>query len=79
MRFYNKAIFFPIAMSLQTDLPPVIKKVIKNSLIIHTKKIYMNFFTGDNLENVWYTTIVAFGREYAFSLAGIECCQPVSL
>jgi len=31
---------------------------------------------GDNLENVWYTTIVAFGREYAFSLAGIECCQP---
>ena len=44
MRFYNKAIFFPIAMSLQTDLPPVIKKVIKNSLIIHTKKIYMNFF-----------------------------------
>jgi len=33
---------------------------------------------GDNLENVWYTTILAFGREYAYSLAGIECCQPGS-
>lgn len=33
---------------------------------------------GDNLENIWYTTILAFGREYAFSLAGVECCQPVS-
>ena len=32
---------------------------------------------GDNLENVWYTSIIAFGREYAFSLSGIECCQPV--
>lgn len=31
---------------------------------------------GDNLENLWYTTIIAFGREYAFSLSGIECCQP---
>ena len=35
-------------------------------------------FLGDNLENIWYTTILAFGREYAYSLAGIECCQPVS-
>ena len=34
--------------------------------------------SGENVENVWYTTIIAFGREYAFSLAGIECCQPVS-
>ena len=35
-------------------------------------------FLGDNIENVWYTTIVAFGREYPYSLAGVECCQPVS-
>lgn len=40
---------------------------------------YIICLTGDTIENVWYTTIVAFGREYAFSLAGIECCQPVSL
>ena len=39
---------------------------------------YMIYFLGDNIENVWYTTILAFGREYGYSLAGIECCQPVS-
>ena len=33
----------------------------------------------DQTCGIWYTGIVLFGKEYAFSQAGIECTIPVSI
>ena len=29
-------------------------------------------------ESIWYSTVIVYGREYAYSYSGIECCRPVS-
>ena len=59
--------------ALKAKMRFFVKDLCKEMLLM-----YMIYFLGDNIENVWYTTILAFGREYGYSLAGIECCQPVS-
>ena len=33
---------------------------------------------GKQLDGIWHTSIVIFGREYFYGGGGIESCQPVS-
>ena len=35
-------------------------------------------FSGRQIDGIWHTAIVAYGREYFFGPAGIQKCRPVS-
>lgn len=37
------------------------------------------FFVGKQIDGIWHTGIVVFGKEYFYGgMGGIECCAPVS-
>lgn len=36
------------------------------------------FYQGKQIDGVWHTGVVAYGREYFFGGAGIQACIPVS-
>ena len=38
----------------------------------------INQQTDNNVSGIWYAGIVVFGKEYAFSQAGVESTRPVS-
>lgn len=33
---------------------------------------------GRQLDGIWHTSVVVYGREFFFGSAGIQCCVPVS-
>ena len=35
-------------------------------------------FVGRQIEGIWHTGVVAYGREYFFGGGGIQSCEPVS-
>lgn len=48
------------------------------------KSMYsINFFkiivSGKQIEGIWHTSIVVFGREFYFGQNGITACEPVSI
>jgi hypothetical protein len=36
-------------------------------------------FAGRQIDGVWHTAVVVFGREYFFGSQGITSCAPVSM
>ena len=49
------------------------------SLLVNiTFNIYRLFYTGKQIDGIWHTGVVAYGKEYFFGGGGIQCCPPVS-
>lgn len=49
-------------------------------MMIDITILFVNkYVTGRQIEGIWHTAIVAFGREYFFGSAGIQSCPPVSV
>lgn len=41
--------------------------------------VNLRLFVGRQLDGIWHTGIVAYGREYFFGPAGIQSVRPVSI
>ncbi|KAJ9585616.1 hypothetical protein L9F63_002586, partial [Diploptera punctata] len=40
-------------------------------------RVMSQMFLGRQIDGIWHTAIVVYGREYFFGAAGIQKCRPI--
>lgn len=59
--------------------PLLLGKYLKVQQKFQMLMVFLVCVTGRQIDGIWHTAVVVFGREYFFGTQGITSCSPVSI